>query len=192
MLLYNVLRKSNKGFTLIEIITTVIIIGVLASIAAPNFLGLLNRNRVRQALEQVEGAVKESQRLAIRKGKTCKIRFTSTGTGSDKRSVVQVRPNETIGVTNISYSGCLLNTRELPSEISFGLLDPGGSGNVSTVDSSNLIDLAFSSKGIPNVEGTMVISHPNVSIKKCIEIKGLLGNILTGNFDEAADKCEVS
>jgi prepilin-type N-terminal cleavage/methylation domain-containing protein len=47
MLLYNVHRKSNKGFTLVEMIVTVIIVGVIASIAAPNLLGLLNQSRVK-------------------------------------------------------------------------------------------------------------------------------------------------
>lgn len=192
MLLYNARRTNNRGFTLIEVLTAVIIVGVLASIAAPNFLGLLNQNRVKQSLEIIEGAIKESQRLAIRRGKTCKIRFTSLGTGSDKRSTVQVHPNETISGTVVSYSGCLLSTRELPRDVSLGLLDPGGSGNVLTIDSSGPIDLSLSSKGIPNTEGIMVISHTNVNSKKCIEIKGLLGNILTGNYDESVDKCTVS
>ena len=35
--------EKDKGFTLIEVITVVIIVGVLAAISAPNFLGLLNR-----------------------------------------------------------------------------------------------------------------------------------------------------
>ena len=51
MLLYNA-RKYNSGFTLIEMLATIVIIGVIAAIAAPNFLGLLNRNRVNEAARQ--------------------------------------------------------------------------------------------------------------------------------------------
>ena len=66
MLLYNARRKFNQGFTLIEMLVTIIIIGVIASLAAPNFLGLLNQSRVKDGLAQVEGAIKEAQRQAIR------------------------------------------------------------------------------------------------------------------------------
>ena len=70
--------RKNQGFTLIEMLATAIIIGIVAAISAPNLLGLLNRNRVNQGLVQLEGAIKEAQRQAIRNGKTCKIKLTTT------------------------------------------------------------------------------------------------------------------
>ena len=76
MLLWHV-RKDNSGFTLIEMITTVILIGVVAVIAAPNFLGLLNRNRANSTLSQIEGAIKEAQRQAMRDGQSCTVNITS-------------------------------------------------------------------------------------------------------------------
>ncbi|NJL51996.1 MAG: type II secretion system protein [Hydrococcus sp. SU_1_0] len=76
MLLYNA-RKSSSGFTLIEMLVVFIIVGVIAAIAAPNFLGLLNQSRVKDGLAQVEGAVKEAQRQAMRRGKPCKVKFVT-------------------------------------------------------------------------------------------------------------------
>jgi prepilin-type N-terminal cleavage/methylation domain-containing protein len=183
MSLYNV-RKSNSGFTLVELLITLIIIGVIAVISVPNFLGLLNRNRVNEAAQQVEGAIKEAQRQAMRKGKICQIRFTSTGTGGNQRSIVKVSPD----VGPVSYSGCLLNNRELPSSVSFGLLS---GATVLPVNSSNEIDLAFSNKGNPNVQGMMVISHPKVISQKCIQIEGVLGNILSGDYNTQTKKCKA-
>lgn len=185
MLLYNARKKSNRGFTLIEMLVTIIIIGVIASIAAPNFLGLLNQSRVKDGLAQVEGAIKESQRQAIRKGRICKIRFTSLGTGSNKRSIVQVHPDE----GSVSYSDCLLNSRELPDSVSLSLLN---SGTLVLVDSSTPANLGFSTKGNPDVQGTMVIQHPQTNTAKCIQIEGLLGNILTGDYDGANTICDAS
>lgn len=189
MLLYNALRKSNKGFTLIEIITTVIIVGVLASIAAPNFLGLLNRNRVQQALEQVEGAVKESQRLAIRRGKTCRIKFETKTIDGESRQTINVVENTDTGETVAAgyYDGCLLNERVLPADIDIN--NTGG-----------MTKISFSGKGNsdPAINtGTVVISHPQTDTDKCLEVQGFLGNILTGNWvdtnsDNNPDTCRVS
>ncbi len=76
MLLYNA-RKPSSGFTLTEMVVTIIIIGVIAAIAAPNFLGLLNRNRVNEAVRQIAGAIKEAQRQAIKDSSSCTVNVTS-------------------------------------------------------------------------------------------------------------------
>ena len=90
MLLWRV-RKRNNGFTLIEMITVVIIVGVLSAIAAPNLLGWYNRQRANSTLSKVEGAIKEAQRQAMRDGRSCTININN-------------------GTRTIS-GGCLLNNR---------------------------------------------------------------------------------
>lgn len=181
MLLYNVPKKSSQGFTLIEMLITVIIVGVIAALAAPNFLGLLNRNSVKDGVSQVEGALKEAQRQAMRKGRICKIRFTSDADGN---SIIQTHPNE--GTT--SYSGCLLNIRQLPASVSLSLLS---GATLVSIDSGNMVNIGFSSKGNPDAQGIMVISHSATSTKKCVQIAGLLGNMLTGDYNEDTNKCNV-
>ena len=179
-------RKFSSGFTLIEMLVTLAVVGVIAAIASPNFLGLLNQSRVKDGLAQVEGAVKEAQRQAMRRGKICKIRFTSDADGN---SIVQVHPHETIGVRNYNYSGCLLSNRQLPDSVSFSLLT---GSTLTTINSSNVANLGFSTKGNPDIQGMMVISHPQSNTKKCIQIEGLLGNMFSGDYDSGTSSCKAS
>ena len=178
MLLYDVLKKSNKGFTLIEMITVVIIVGVIAAIAAPNLLGMLVQTRVKDSLGQVEGAIKEAQKLAMRRGKPCTIVFTTNASGN---STVEAKTG---------FNGCLLSTRELADSVFFSLLD-SGTGNLDLIDDSNEMELSFSSKGNPDKQRIMVISHAQANSQKCIQIEGLLGSILTGNYNSTTQKCEA-
>ncbi len=55
-------RTNSQGFTLIELIIILFIVGILSAIAAPSFLGLLNRGKVNNAVAQVQGALQEAQR----------------------------------------------------------------------------------------------------------------------------------
>jgi prepilin-type N-terminal cleavage/methylation domain-containing protein len=160
MLLYNA-RKSNSGFTLIEIMVVTIIIGVIAAIAAPNFLGLLNRNRITDAAQQVEGALKEAQRQALRTGKSCTVNINTT----DKK----IENPSTTPPTN----GCLLTNRDLDSSSSSIQLN------------SNTTSIVFSGKG--NITGgtapTLVVSMSNGSPdQKCVVLEGLFATLRSGKY----------
>ena len=150
-------RKFNSGFTLIEMLATIIIIGIIAAIAAPNFLGLLNRNRVNEAARQVEGALREAQRQALRRGKQCSININET----------------TKIISNPTTNGCLLNSRNLNNLIKLDssrtTITFSGKGNI-TIDGSNPTPV-------------LVVSMPNgTDLQRCVVLDNILASLRTGEY----------
>lgn len=179
MLHWNV-RKRNLGFSLVEMLATAVMVGVIAAIASPNLIGMLNRYRVQDGLTQIEGAIKEAQKQAIRNGKTCKIKLiTSTTAVSGQTRVVVTRvldtdAGETAGDPDSDFSNCLLSERVLPRDVT-----------TTTTIAGTPTKITFSSKGNTdsNSAGIIIVSHNNTATQKCLEIEGILGNIRTGDYD---------
>lgn len=135
-------HKNDQGFTLIELMVVLIIIGVIAAIAAPNFIGLLNRNRVNEALSTLVGAIKETQRQAMLNSQLCRI---------------DIDTNTNILAGN--PSSCLLSNRNITDSVIIRTNIPGATPNIS-----------FSHKGSTTKMGTIVVSNENTNLQKCFVI----------------------
>lgn len=57
-------RKSIAGFTLIEMLVVIIIVGVLFAISAPSWNALMNRQRINTIREQAVQVIREGQNQA--------------------------------------------------------------------------------------------------------------------------------
>lgn len=60
--------RSAKGFTAIELLVTIAILGVLAAIAAPSFKPLFERWKVRQVTEELQSTFYVARSEAIKRG----------------------------------------------------------------------------------------------------------------------------
>lgn len=77
---YCLSRQPVAGFTLLEVLTTVLLIGILSAIAIPSFTGLINRQRLNNAQEQVFIVMRKAQASAKRERTTWTACFRDDGT----------------------------------------------------------------------------------------------------------------
>lgn len=71
-------RKGDRGFTIIELLVIVLVLGILSSIAAPSWLAFINNQRVRTVNDRVLQTLRSAQSEAKRTKRDIIITFDTT------------------------------------------------------------------------------------------------------------------
>lgn len=174
--------KHERGFSLVEILVIIVIVGVLVAIAVPSFAGSFDRVKLNQAVVEVRGVLQEAQRQAIRKSQPCDVMLVlsaapiqitaSCGVTGDSKLSDRVQL-----VTNISQ---MIGN---PIKITFGILGTAEFTVLSSIHPPPPVDSS----------GKLIFSISNSSIrdKKCLAISNTLGltrvGAYTGSFTNAEE-----
>lgn len=165
-------HKNSDGFTLIEAVIILFIVGILSAISAPSFLGLLNRGKVNNAVAQVKGALQEAQVQAIRKSKKCTVTLKTTSnevTGDCLVTGDRTLPKGVTMATNIDVDTAVAGN---PIQIKFGIRGntkfPVVTGTTSPSSTTGKILLYQSNGSISNI--------------KCVAISNGIGILRSGNY----------
>lgn len=183
---------KNQGFTLLEILVALAITGILAALTGPNLLAWLNSNRVQEATDSIQSALRDAQRQAIRRGRICTINFTN-GTGTNPTVYQQITA---LDKDSKPDPGCLVATNtnagslSLPQEIfmvvnNFPTL--GGSPGVQFSFRGHVPGLTFT----PPQNQAIIVLYPAANAanpypnqeRKCIVIASLLGIVKQGTYN---------
>ncbi len=180
-------QKSQRGFTLIESLITIVVMGILGMIATPSFLTWLNNKKVEDVTAQVEGAIKESQLESIKKSQACTL---------------------TIGVTITSApANCLTSGERDLRKLGMATVgtDPNSNPNnnasgisISTANLGTPAVINFTYKGtIPTMSGgtgiiTIYQASGAASRKmRCIVIASGIGIVRSGTYTGATPAAPV-
>jgi prepilin-type N-terminal cleavage/methylation domain-containing protein len=200
------LRLSQRGFTLIETLIIVAVLGVLTAIAAPSFLSFMDSVKINQTIAEVRGILQEGQRQAIRSNQPCMVAVSFS---NKKKKDMKDKNGNTYGHDkngkggSPSYSPAVaLSTAakcpsssdpELPDEIDLAT-------NIATEDQQKDVSIVYgiygsaefgvvgqtnSSGATPKDPSGKIIAYApdreNVQ-KKCIAVSSTLGLTRVGNY----------
>ena len=96
---------NKKGFTLIELLVVVLIIGILASIAIPQYFKVVEKARVAEAMSVIS-AVKSAEERYLAKGGAYTSDFTQLDILYPGMSAASVTTKFFTGIVNAPAAGC--------------------------------------------------------------------------------------
>ena len=138
-------RKREGGFTLIELMIVVAIVGILAAIAVPNFIAYRNKSRIAASVGSIE-----SIRAAI-------ASYAADSPGNTFPSSTNIADYATL-VTLVNNNGATLNSVDTVQGFAFGSYNPVDSDNDGVFENYTM---SFTVHGIKSTDtGSKILVSP--------------------------------
>lgn len=152
---------KNRGFTLLEALVVLLILGIGLALATPSILSSIEKFRLEQAVVEVRGAFRQAQRQAISGGEACLIaidlntsRLSAPCISINERSLpeqIKVATNITLATADTEVAGRQPDRDNLSvAKINNQLNQPHNSYLIASTDLSNL-DLASTISQFPGL-----------------------------------------
>lgn len=201
----NNLNNLTSGFTLLEVLVTIVIVGIFSAIAAPSWLSFVNRQQLNKANDTVLAALREAQREA----KNSKLSYNiSFRTDNNKPQIAIYRANR--GLDDSDWRNLGRDSGVKTEKFLLGTNLKGANTKIDDnqdvpygddFDEDNPQTITFNYQGIlETADGTssdtglkvvLAIPKPDTpteasDVKRCVILETLIGGIRTAK-DEDCD-----
>lgn len=184
--------KSNAGFTLIEVMVVILMIGILSAIVAPSWLGFVNRQRINTANEAVYQALQSARQEAIKQ----KISYSVSFKTENQIPQIAVHP---ANITATAWQPLTENLNK-PKQVVLGVnLSSENIAGTTITYAATTPKITFDFKGnLPRTanlgnKGLIVMvavpnssdpTQPMAGTKRCVIVKTLLGAMQTASEEQ--------
>ena len=170
-----------RGFTVIELLIVVALVGVLTALAVPSFVGMIQRNRVSAEVNSFAGDLQFARSEAIKQGLPVSVCASSNGKTCLGANTWH---SGWIVFVDLNGSGTVDNTNDTVSRIR-----PAWSGGDTFVAAPSMTSVTYSRDGFANLPvgtGTAVLmtlhtAPVNANATRCVSINRVgHHSVLTG------------
>jgi len=141
--------RSHRGFTIIELLVTMAMFGIFASIALPSFAGLLGRQQLNQAASQIENAVLRGRTLAVAKNQAVNLNITLPAAGQ----------SVTYKIVTANTAQTVLSSDTLPSQVTVSYANGAG-----TTLTSGTAQIQFNARGVITAPAITATAIPTATL----------------------------
>lgn len=160
----NEVQKTTSGFTLLELLVVILIVGAVVAIAAPGWLAFLNRQRLNTAQSQVLDILRQAQSTAKLKG----VKYQASFKEQNGRVRWAIHPI-TVAASSASWNSLEKGVHLNPIETN------------PAADKAGIHKIQFNHYGeVSGSLGRITLSVPSSSAKRCVVVSTLLGAMRTG------------
>jgi prepilin-type N-terminal cleavage/methylation domain-containing protein len=181
-------RKGDGGFTLLEVVVIVLILGILSAIAAPSWQAFITRQRVRTVNDRVLQTLRSAQSEAKRTKSDRTVTFNPT----DPPTVaINTVPAQTLPLQTVTF--------DAGGEIKKGQVKVSAASCPAGACTAAATPLTFNFNGVvdtnsPKLPFVVTVSTVDGGSKQCVIVETLLGGMRTaeGEYKSATKEgCPV-
>ena len=168
------LNKVNAGFTLVEILVVVVIIGVLAAVSVYSLQSWVNRVRVNGVQDKVLSAIQEAQNRARQQASSWQVSFRQVPQTGELNIQMAIHPATVTPTqwTVIDEPGVQIDTntpftnfKQATGNPSYWYIQFDNKGNLVRSEAPNPLP------------ARITISYKGTVPKRCVEVVTLLGSV---------------
>jgi prepilin-type N-terminal cleavage/methylation domain-containing protein len=179
--------QSEAGFSLVEMLVVTIIVGVMAAVAVPNFMGTIERQKLNSANDQIYQAMRQAQSSGLKEKSTWQASFRQQG------DTFEWAVHPAAITTDDTWTG----------KVGWNSLPPGIQMDAEStlLESGGVRRARFNYKGCPvtglqdsctqtsiQAQGRITLSLENrQKVKRCVIVSTLLGAMRTSKEQSKPD-----